>query len=402
MCANYFSLFLFSVFFLSSFVLNFLFFYAFGLHWNSTTFLKSISINMGNITPSVLSSFKVKLTRETPYDFYLSGDRIHGIIDIVTNDKGHDLNFRYGPLYVELIGESKDVKTNIYQQRNLNNVQIFFRKRVQVIKIPTDNQQLDINNPRPAYRWVFDGLLDSSLPSSLPHHDENDSYICYYARVYLYRSNLSRKVPFTLYTPTSISTLSHQLLQNYNIEGSIQYEGVKLYGILSNNGLMVPGCTHLLEIEIHNPMKVTIKSIRAILKQYRTITDEETDFTIFSSLLTVFKSKGFNNEYHQNIYELSIPLEKCQVMAPTSLYKNVRYELHIQCHIHGLFNSHFTLTLPIICTTDHQRTLKIMDELKSLPEILEHLSIDEEENSPPSYEDFIISEILPRYEDINE
>ena len=94
---------------------------------------------MGNITPSVLSSFKVKLTRETPYDFYLSGDRVHGIIDIVTNDKTKDLNFRYGPLYVELIGELKDVKTNIYQQRNLSNVQIFFRERGHVIKIPADN-----------------------------------------------------------------------------------------------------------------------------------------------------------------------------------------------------------------------------------------------------------------------
>jgi hypothetical protein len=86
-------------------------------------------------------------------------------------------------------------------------------------------------------------------------------------------------------------------------------------------------------------------------------------------------------------------------MAPTSSYKDVRYELHIQCHIHRLFNNHFTLTLPIICTADHQQTLQIMDELKSLPEILQHLSNNEEENPPPSYEDFIVSEILPTYEE---
>ncbi|CAF0874702.1 unnamed protein product [Adineta ricciae] len=355
---------------------------------------------MGNIAPSVLSSFKVKLTRETPYDFYLSGDRVHGIIDIVTNDKTNDLNFRYGPLYVELIGELKDVKTNLYQQRNLNNVQIFFRERAQVIKIPADNSPTEISQCS-TYRWVFDGLLDSSLPSSLPHCDGDDSYICYYARVYLYRSNLSRKVPFTVFTPAPMLLACQQLLQNYSIEGNVQYEGVKLHGVLSNNGLIVPGHCHMLEIEISNPMKTTIKSIRAILKQYRTITDEESDFTIFSTILTGFRPKGFSNEYHHNIYELSIPLDKCQVMAPTSSYKNVRYELHVQCHIHGFFNSHFTLTLPTICTTDHQRTLKIMDELKSFPEILEHLSIDEEENSPPSYEDFIISEVLPKYDDVN-
>jgi hypothetical protein len=40
-----------------------------------------------------------------------------------------------------------------------------------------------------------------------------------------------------------------------------------------------------------------------------------------------------------------------------------------------------------------------MDELKALPEILQHLSNQEEENPPPSYEDFIVSEILPKYED---
>jgi hypothetical protein len=197
-----------------------------------------------------------------------------------------------------------------------------------------------------------------------------------------------------------MSLASRQLLQHYTIEGSVQYEGVKLHGVLANNGLIVPGRSHTLEIQINNPMRVMIKSIRAVLKQYRTIAAEESDFTVFSTVLTGFKSKGFNSEYYQSSYELSIPLEKCQVMAPTSAQHNVRYELYIQCHIHGLFNSHFTLTLPAICTTDHQDTLQILDELKSLPEILEHLSIDDEENSPPSYEAFVVSEVLPRYEDV--
>ncbi|CAF1488843.1 unnamed protein product [Adineta steineri] len=353
---------------------------------------------MGNITPSLLSSFKVKFNRETPYDFYLSGDRVHGVIVIVTNDKDNELNFRYGPLYVELIGESKDAIINNYQERIPNNAQIFFRKRAQVIKLPNDNQQLETSHRR-TYKWVFDGLLDSSLPSSLPHHDDGDPYIGYYARVYLYRSNISRKVPFLVYTPTPIPFTIRQSLQNYAIERSIQHEDVTLRGILLNNGFIVPGQIHILQIEIHNPMKVTIKSIRAILKQYRNITDEETDFTIFSTVLTEFKPKGFNNSYHQDTYELLIPLEKCQVMTPTSSYKNVRYELHIQCSIHSLFNSHFTLTLPVICTSEHQRTLEIMDELKSLPEILQYLSIDEE-NLPPTYEDFVTSQPLPKYEDI--
>ena len=87
-------------------------------------------------------------------------------------------------------------------------------------------------------------------------------------------------------------------------------------------------------------------------------------------------------------------------MAPTSHHKNVRYELHIQCHLNCSFNNHFTLTLPVICTTDHQPPLQIMDELKSLPGILQYLQNIEIEKPPPSYEDFIASEILPRYRDI--
>jgi hypothetical protein len=174
---------------------------------------------------------------------------------------------------------------------------------------------------------------------------------------------------------------------------------VKLHGILPNNGLAVPGQTITLKIEIDNPMELTIKSLRATLKQYRKIVDEETGFIIFSFNLPGFQPQGFKSKFRRSTYELSIPREKCRVMAPTSILKNVRYELHIQCHIHCLLKNHFTLKLPIICTTDHQQTLKIMDELRSLPEIPQFLSNREEEKPPPSYEAFIASEVLPKYED---
>jgi hypothetical protein len=256
-------------------------------------------------------------------------------------------------------------------------------------------------NRRRTYRWVFDGLLDSLLPSSLPSYNDCDPWICYYARVYLHRPSLARNFSFLVFTQTPMPIVGRQSLQSYAVEASAQHESVKLHGNLPNNGLAVPGQALILQVEIDNPMKVTIKSIRVTLKQYRNIIYEETDFTIFSTLLPGFESKGFNSEYHKSTHELSIPLENCRVMAPTSSYKNVRYELHIQCHIHCLFNNHFTLTLPVICTTDHRRTIQIMDELKSLPEILQHLSIeDEDRHSPPNYEDFIASQTLPRYEDI--
>jgi hypothetical protein len=238
------------------------------------------------------------------------------------------------------------------------------------------------------------------LPSSLPPDDKRDPCICYYARVYLRHTDLIRKFAFLVFTRTSMPVVTRQSLHNYVVEASARHKGVKLHGTVPNNGLVVPGQTVTLQIEIDNPMKVTIKSIRATLKQYRNIIGEETDLTVFSTILLGFKQKEFNSEYFQSQYEIPIPLEKCRLMAPTSSYRNVRYELHIQCHLHFSFNNHFTLTLPIICTTDHQRPLKIMDELKSLPEILQHVSSEEEENPPPNYEDFIASEILPKYEDI--
>jgi hypothetical protein len=93
---------------------------------------------MGNSAPSVFFLFKAKLSRETPYDFYLSGDRVEGIIQIVTNDNEDDLNCKYGPLYVELIGELHNFKTNTHQKIR-KGVQVFFRKRAQVTKLSNDN-----------------------------------------------------------------------------------------------------------------------------------------------------------------------------------------------------------------------------------------------------------------------
>ncbi|CAF2804245.1 unnamed protein product [Rotaria sp. Silwood2] len=79
-------------------------------------------------------------------------------------------------------------------------------------------------------------------------------------------------------------------------------------------------------------------------------------------------------------------------MASTSIYKNVRCQcqLNIQCYLHCSFNNYLILTSPIICTTDHQQTLKVIDQLKYLFEIHQHKTIKKEEKSLPSYEDFIV------------
>lgn len=234
----------------------------------------------------------------------------------------------------------------------------------------------------------------------MPPDNDGDPCICYYARVYLRHTDLIRKFAFLVFTRTPMPIAIQQSLQNRHIEASARHKDVKLHSTLPNNGLIVPGRNLMFQIEIDNPTKVPIKSIRATLKQYRTIRDAETYFTIFSTLLPGFKSRGFNDEYRQSTYEIPIPLDKCRVMAPTSIYKNVRYELDIQCYLHCSFNNHFTLTLPIICTTDHQQPLKVIDELKSLPKLHQHLLRREEEKPPPKYEDFMASEILPKYEDI--
>lgn len=105
---------------------------------------------MGNNAPSVSFSFKVNFSRETPNDFYLSGDRVQGIIQVATDDTDNDLNSKYGPLYVELIGELNDFKTNIHQHIN-RGVTIFFRRRAQLTKLPNDNQQ--------QVRYSFKGKL---------------------------------------------------------------------------------------------------------------------------------------------------------------------------------------------------------------------------------------------------
>ena len=96
---------------------------------------------MGNSARSLFYLYKVNFTRETPNDFYLSGDRVQGIIEIVINDTDDDLNLKYGPLHVELIGALCDFKPDIYHTYGKED-RIFFRKRAQLIKLPNDYQQL--------------------------------------------------------------------------------------------------------------------------------------------------------------------------------------------------------------------------------------------------------------------
>jgi hypothetical protein len=87
---------------------------------------------MGNSATSVFFSYKVKFTREIPNDFYLSGDRVQGIIQILTNDHDNDLNFKYGPLYVELIGEFQDFKVNnesyVFRRQNTSSKKHFVER----------------------------------------------------------------------------------------------------------------------------------------------------------------------------------------------------------------------------------------------------------------------------------
>ncbi len=95
-----------------------------------------------NAVSSVSFSFKVKFTRESPNDFYLSGDRVQGIIQLVTNENENDLNRKYGPLHVELIGELNDFITNKHGTLYAKDIRKFFRKQARVEKLPNDNQQL--------------------------------------------------------------------------------------------------------------------------------------------------------------------------------------------------------------------------------------------------------------------
>jgi hypothetical protein len=229
----------------------------------------------------------------------------------------------------------------------------------------------------------------------LPPDDDCDPCIFYYARVYFHEyPSAARIFAFVVFTRTPLSIVLQKSSLSDEIEASVQYKNITLRGILMNNGLAVPGQSLTLQTEIDNPMEITIKSMRAILKQYRRIVDEETEFTIFAFNLPGFQPQGFKSKFRQSTYELSIPLEKCRIMAPTSTLNKVRYELHIQCNISCLFNSRFILKLPIVCATDHQK------KLKSLIEIPQTLLDREEDKQPPTYEDFIASEILPSYEDI--
>ncbi|UJR19777.1 hypothetical protein I4U23_022911 [Adineta vaga] len=335
----------------------------------------------------------LKFTRETPNDFYLSGDQVEGIVELTTNET-NDLYMKYGLLHVELIGELHDFKRHRYQ-RSTDGVKIFFRRQTKLIQIK--NQQKKSNSLR-IYRWTFHGLLDCFLPSSLPPKDDYDPCICYYAYVY-FDSNtyLTQKSSFLVFTR---SPMPNFLRENFTVQSCIKYKSVKLHGILSNKGLIVPEKKFTLQIKLINPLQQIIKSIRIILKQYRFIIHEETDLTIFSFLLPGFESDKFHDQYRQCTYEFTIPLDKCRLMAPTSHLTHVRYELQIECYLNSSSKSHLILKLPIICTTDHQSTLNIPEEFQSIPEIIQYRLQNQEDKQPPSYEDFLASEILPTYNEI--
>ena len=346
--------------------------------------------NIYSIQVPIFFSYKVKFTRETPNDFYISGDGVEGIIELTTNET-NDLYVNYGSLHVELIGELQDFKKDQYQ-RYTEGVERFFRKKTKLIPIQKTTQ--DKTSLR-IYRWTFHGLLDSFLPSSLPPKDEYDPCICYYAYAYFDRNNyLTQKSSFLVFTrsPMPVS------MSNSIVQSSIEYKSVELHCILlNNNGLIVPGQKLKLQIEIINPLEQIIKSIRVKLQQYRFIIHEETDLDIFSFVLPDFESKTFHDKYRKCTYELTISLNKCRLMAPTSHLKRVRYELQIQCY---LLKKDFVVKLPIVCTTDHQSTLNIPEEFQSISQITQYRLRNQQEKQPPTYQDFLASEILPKYNEI--
>ncbi|CAF1454868.1 unnamed protein product [Adineta ricciae] len=126
---------------------------------------------MGNIYSNAIPiffSYKVKFTRDIPQDFYISGDRAKGIIELTTNET-INLYIKYGLLHVELIGEIHYFKTH-KNAKAPNGIQIFFWRKVKLIQLPKTNQQ---NKSLQIHRWAFDALLDSFLSSSLPPKDES-------------------------------------------------------------------------------------------------------------------------------------------------------------------------------------------------------------------------------------
>jgi len=348
-----------------------------------------ISIGYGN-QRDIFFSFKVKFTREIPNDFYISGDQVEGIIELTTNEI-RALDLTYGTLRVDLIGELQDFKKNIHQPYT-DGVEIFFRRQTKLIPI---SKTIHGKTSLRIYRWTFHGSLDSFLPSSLPPKDELDPCICYYAYAYFGQNRyLTQKCSFLVFTRTPMpSSMSNPIFQS-----SIEYRSVILHcKLLNQRGLIVPGGKISLQIELINPLGHIIKKMRVKFQQYRHILYEETELNVFSFGIPDFELKTFNEIYHKSIYEVIIPLEKCRLMAPTSRFKNVRYELQIEFH---LLQKIALIKFPAICSTDHQPVLNIPEEFQTISSVKQYRLQYEQDRPPPSYRDAIASAVLPQYHDL--
>jgi hypothetical protein len=155
---------------------------------------------------------------------------------------------------------------------------------------------------------------------------------------------------------------------------------VTLHAVMAGqNGLLAPGDSFLLNVELHNPNHLKIKYLPIHLVQHRAIgMGGHCALTI--SLLDLPHLREFSGEYYRETVELTIPdddrvIPSFYYMPSTFSGKPiaVEYMLKLEVKIHGFFKN-FILNIPV--------------NLQSMEIYME--ASNEEEAPPPSY-DFVVA-----------
>ncbi|CAF0976368.1 unnamed protein product [Adineta steineri] len=264
------------------------------------------------------------------------------------NDGKSELKLK--SIFIELVGEivyyrTRDSGTS---RRASMHVETFFTERQMIRTVEKgDSFILESGN----YTWPFSLSLVDSLPTTLEQTRHEGPYLRYVVRIQLiqfewHKKNIQKACFITVQSVSSPIPMIESKDDNKN------EKSVHLHAILQSN-IVVVGKKLILRVDLHNQNRALINRISLTLIQQRLLGSAvKEELTLLKQNLNGihdFQDENLHDKFEFRLPEKIAP--SCSYIPEWSNRKpiTVRYEVHLEAHVHGLCrNIHLRLPLTIV------------------------------------------------------
>ena len=312
-------------------------------------------IEMGSVESLPKTELQINLDR--PDKFYFTGDILSGTIDldvslgklgvtelflILTGGIGYsvgDTAVRYNNQGSHFIGQTK---------------LLFYSTKV-IIAQPQSGQN-EIPLAPGQYSWRFEILLPVhlpptiNLPTSSPHiyYNLQVTVSTPWFEISIDKKNLSFQVC------PRVNILQNPQCSVPIVFGNRNRKGVVFRGTL-DKGAYVPGESIILTVEIENPQKALIQSIKLFMMQFYQIAQNRHENTLHQLVLQTIRNR--KDEYMTEILSLIIPPGPLlptygfQRDSDRNTHVSIQYYLRLELTVHGIL-SDFNAQTPFTIGTE--------------------------------------------------